>query len=428
MTERKAVIVSGLRTPFVKRQTAFRDLSALDLGKVVCTELMERLDLPPEEIGQVVFGQVIPSVRAPNIAREIVLGTGMPRSIPAHTVSMACITSYQTTVDVVRAVETGAVDCGIAGGAESASNVPVILSEPLQDALNRASAAKSAEGRLKAFQDVRPADLVPKPPPLEEPTTGESMGEACERMAKENEISRAAQDKYAHESHVRTAEAWEEGRYDDDVVPVHVPPAYRETIAQDNTVRWESDLEAYKELEPVFDSAHGTITAGNSSPLTDGASALLIMEEQKAKSLDLPILGRIRSHAFTAVDPSDQLLIGPVFATPIALERAGVTLQDLDLVDMHEAFAAQMLSVLQAFASERFARERMDRSEPIGEVDRDTLNVNGGSISLGHPFAATGARQIMQTLRELERRDGELALCTACAAGGMGAAIVLEAT
>lgn len=427
MGQRNAVIVSGLRTPFAKRQTALRNLSALDLAKLVCTELLERLGLAPEEVGQVVFGRVIPSLRVANIAREIVLGTGMPRNIPAYTVSMACITSYQTTVDLIRAVEEGAVDCGIAGGAESASDVPVGLSQPLQDALNRANTARSAAERMKAFQHVRPADLVPEAPELEEPSTEETMGEACERMAKVNGISRENQDEFAHESHLLAARAWDEGKFAEEVMPVHIPPAYGETLERDNLIRWDSKFEEYAKLEPVFDREHGTLTAGNSSPLTDGASALVIMTEEKAKALGLPVLGRVRSHAFAAVDPADQLLIGPVFATPIALERAGVELQDMDLIDMHEAFSAQMLSVLQAFESERFARERLGRERPLGAVDREKLNVNGGSIALGHPFAATGARQITQTLRELKRRGGELALCTACAAGGLAAALVLEA-
>jgi acetyl-CoA acyltransferase len=264
-------------------------------------------------------------------------------------------------------------------------------------------------------------------PRLEEPFTGETMGEATERMAKENGISRRAQDEFAHRSHVLAAKAWKEGRFADDVIPVHIPPDYGETLEQDNLVRPDSDLAKYADLPPVFDPEHGTITAGNSSPLTDGASALLIMLDEKARALGLPILGYMRSCAFTAVDPADQLLIGPVFAAPLALDRAGVTLEEMDLVDMHQAFSAEVLSVIQKFESTEFARERLGRDRPIGKVDREKLDVNGGSIALGHPFAATGARQIMQTLRELKRRRGALALCTACAAGGMGAAMVLEA-
>ena len=422
----RAAIVAGLRTPFAKQGTDYIDLSALDLGKLVCAELLERTDLDAAEVEQVVYGQVIPSVHAPNIAREIVLGTGMPYDIEAYTVSEACITSYRATVEVVQAIEAGAIACGIAGGAESASVVPVPISRPLQKALLQAGKAKSLSQRVEAFRKVRPADLVPEQPAIAEPSTGETMGEAAERMAKMNDISRQAQDEFAHRSHTLAARGWDEGYFDDEVMAVHVPPDYETTVEQDTLVRPDSALEKYAELPPVFDKEHGTVTAGNSSPLTDGASALLLMNEERARALGLPLLGFIRSYAFTAVDPADQLLIGPAYATPMALDAAGMNLNDLDLLDQHEAFSAQILSVVRALESEQFAREKLGRSEAVGEIDWDRFNVNGGSIAVGHPFAATGARQITQTLRELRRRDGNAALCGACAAGGMAAAMILE--
>jgi acetyl-CoA acyltransferase len=422
---RRAAIVAGLRTPFAKQGTAFKDLSPLRLGQLVCAELLERIELDPAEVDQVVYGRVISSVHAPNIAREIVLGTGMPHDIEAYTISEACITSYRTTIEVVQAIECGAIECGIAGGAESASIIPIPLSRPLQKALLQARKAKSVGGWAEALRQVRPSDLIPQQPDIAEPSTGETMGEAAERMAKINGISRQAQDEFAHRSHQRAARAWKEGHFDDEVMAVHIPTDYTETLNQDNLVRSDSELEKYGRLSPVFDKEHGSITAGNSSPLTDGASALLLMAEEKAKALGLPILGFIRSYAFTAVDPADQLLIGPAYATPMALDAAGMTLADLDLFDQHEAFAAQILSVVQALESKTFAREKLNREQPVGEVDWDTFNINGGSIAVGHPFAATGARQITQTLRALKRRDGEVALCGACAAGGMAAAMVL---
>lgn len=424
-TTPKAVIVAGLRTPFAKQGTAYRNLSALDLGCLVCRELIERLEIDPREIDQLVYGQVIPSLSAPNIAREVVLQSDLPREIEAYTVNRACTTSYQTTVAVARAIEDGAIDCGLSGGAESASDIPLAVSGPLQQALMEAREASGAD-RVKAFAALRPGDLVPEAPALREPSTGETMGEAAERMAKENGISREAQDAYAHRSHRRAAAAWEEGRLDDEVMTVHVPPDYEETLGRDNLVRPDSDLDRYAELDPVFDSDYGSVTAGNSSPLTDGASALVMMSEEKADALGMAPLGRVRSYAFTALDPAGQLLMGPAYATPIALERAGMSLDDVDLIDMHEAFSAQILSVTRAFESKRFAREELGRDDPIGEIDMERFNVNGGSIAMGHPFAATGARQIVQTLRELQRRGGGVALCTACAAGGMGAAMILE--
>lgn len=424
---RRAAIVAGLRTPFAKQSTAYQDLPAQELGKLVCAELLEQVELDPQEIDQIVYGQVIPSVRAPNIAREIGLGIGIPKDVEAYTVSEACITSYRAAVNVAEAIAAGAIDCGLAGGAESASVVPVPISQPLQKALLQASQAKSLLDRLEAFTNLRPGDLIPQAPDIAEPSTGETMGESAERMAKENGISRQAQDEFAHRSHVLAARAWEEGKFDAEVMDVHVPPDYAETLSMDNLVRPDSDPDKYPQLKPVFDKEHGTVTAGNSSPLTDGASALLLMAEEKARALGLPVLGYLNSYAFTAVDPAGQLLIGPAFATPLALERAGLNLDDMDLIDQHEAFAAQILSVVQAWESETFAREQLGRDEPVIEaLDWEAFNVNGGSIALGHPFAATGARQITQTLHELKRRDGELALCGACAAGGMAAAVIVE--
>lgn len=423
---KRVAIVSGLRTPFAKQSTAYREMSALDLGKTVVAELLARTGVDPHEVQQVVYGQVVPSLSAPNIAREIVLLTGMPRDIEAFSVSRACATSYQSTVSVAQAIETGAIDCGIAGGADSASVVPIGVSKKLAAALVDANKARSLKERLAAFSGLSPKDLLPVPPALKEYTTGLTMGESAEKMAKENHISREAQDEVAHRSHARAARAWAEGRFAGEVMEVYATPSY-EAIAKDNLVREGSTLEGYAKLKPAFDKKHGTITAGNSSPLTDGASALLLMREDKAKALGLEPLGYVKSYAFAALDPAGQMLMGPSYATPKALDAAGVTLADMDLIDMHEAFAAQVLSNTQAFESKKFAEEKLGRSEPIGRVDWDKLNVNGGSIAIGHPFAATGARQITQTLRELGRRGGELALCTACAAGGLGAAIVLEA-
>lgn len=424
---KRVAIVAGLRTPFAKQWSAYRELSALDLANIVVAELLQRVELDPKEIQQVVYGQVVPSVEAPNIAREVVLATGMPKNIEAFSVSRACATSYQSAVNVAEAIMAGAIDTGLAGGADSASNVPITVSKRLADALVDAMKARSLGERVQAFAGLRPRDLAPVPPAIKEFSTGLSMGESAEKMAKENHIGREAQDEFAHRSHSRASAAWLEGKFDGEVMQVFVPERFKEAIREDNLVRKDSELEKYAKLKPAFDRKHGTVTAGNSSPLTDGASALLLMREDKAKALGFDVLGFIRSYAFAALDPAGQLLMGPSYATPIALDRAGIKLQDLDLIDMHEAFAAQILSNTQAFESAEWAKRHLGRSEKIGEIDWDKFNVNGGSISIGHPFAATGARQITQTLRELKRRGGNLALCTACAAGGLGAAMVLEA-
>ena len=423
---KRAAIVAGLRTPFQRQGSGFAAQSALELGVLVTNELCARVGLSVNEIDQLVFGQVLPSIEAPNIAREIVLATGLPRSIEAFSVSRACATSYQSTVSAVEAIWAGAAAVVIAGGADSASDVPITVKKPLARALLTASKARSLTERLKAFAHLTPSDLVPVAPAIAEYSTGLSMGESAEKMAKENGITRAAQDAFAHRSHLLAARAWADGRLGGEVMSVFAAPRFDE-VSGDNLVRADSTLEAYAKLRPAFDRKNGTVTAGNSSPLTDGAAALIVMHEDKAKSLGLEPLGFVRSYAFAAVDPRGQLLMGPAHATPLALERAGLELSDMSLVDMHEAFAAQVLSNTQAFESSAFAARELGRSKAIGAIDWDNFNVSGGSIALGHPFAATGARQIHQTLRELRRRKGQFALCTACAAGGLGAALVLEA-
>lgn len=422
---RRVAIVGGLRTPFVKANTVFNDLSALDLGRIVVQELVQRTEIEPSWVDLVVFGQVVPTLTAPSVAREIVLLTGLPRRIEAHTVMRACATSIQSMVTAANEIALGNADVAITGGTESMSDPPLFTSRPLAQALVSASKAKNLPARLKSFQKIKAKDLVPVPPAIAEYTTGMSMGESAEKMAKENGISRREQDEIALASHLNAARAWKQGLFSDEVMHVPVPPRYKDTATTDNIVRDDTSLEALSALKPVFDRKYGTVTAGNASPLTDGAAALLLMSEEKAKALGYEPLGFIRSHAFAATDPGDQLLQGPAYAAPLALDRAGMTLKDIDLVDMHEAFAVQIASNLQALASRAFA-EKLGRKEPVGEVDRSRLNVNGGSIALGHPFAATGARIIHQVLRALKRRGLGTALVTVCAQGGNGAAVVLE--
>jgi acetyl-CoA acyltransferase len=421
----RVAIVAGLRTPFARQATAFREVSALDLGKLVVTEMLARIDLDPTVIQQVVFGQVVPSLEAPNIAREIVLGTPLDRRTEAYSVSRACATSFQAVVNLTESIKAGVIDAGIAGGADSASVVPISVSKRLGAALLDLSKAKTLQHRLSILSRLRLKDLVPNPPAAKEFSTGLTMGEHAEQMARDYGISREAQDAFAHRSHTNAAWAWNQGWLDDEVMHAYVPP-FRDPLTRDNIVRFDSKLEAYAALKPAFDRRHGTITAASSSPLTDGAAAVMVMREDRARALGLEPLGYVRSYAFAALDPRRDMLMGPAYASPIALDRAGVTLQDLTLIDMHEAFAAQVLCNLQAFASDPFAREKLNRTKALGEIDMERFNVLGGSLAFGHPFAATGARMITQTLRELRRRGGGLALTTACAAGGIGAAMVLE--
>ncbi|WP_039058826.1 acetyl-CoA C-acyltransferase FadI [Enterobacter sp. Bisph1] len=422
----RIAIVSGLRTPFARQATVFHGVPAIDLGKMVVGEMLARSEIPPDVIEQLVFGQVVQMPEAPNIAREIVLGTGMSVHTDAYSVSRACATSFQAVANVTESLLAGTIRAGIAGGADSSSVLPIGVSKKLARTLVDANKARSMGQKLQLFSRLRLRDLLPVPPAVAEYSTGLRMGDTAEQMAKTYAISREQQDALAHRSHQLAAQAWTEGKLADEVMTAYAPP-FRDPVEKDNNVRTNSSLADYAKLRPAFDRKHGTVTAANSTPLTDGAAAVILMTESRAKELGLVPLGYLRSYAFTAIGVREDMLLGPAWSTPLALERAGLTLADITLFDMHEAFAAQTLSNLKLMASDRFAREVLGRAQATGEVDESKFNVLGGSIAYGHPFAATGARMITQTLHELRRRGGGFGLVTACAAGGLGAAMVLEA-
>ena len=422
----RVAVIRGVRTPFAKSGTHYARLTALDLGKMAVTELVERTGISPNEVQELIFGNVIPSVKAPNIAREIVLGTGLPKKIPGYSVGKACASANQAITAGADLITRGYADTVIAGGSESLSDVPILFSRNMAEALTGAAKAKSVAARLGAFKKVRLKDLAPETPAIAESTTGLSMGESAEKMAKENHISREAQDKFAAQSHHRAAEATKSGRFKDEVMTVVVPPGYDNVVDTDNLIRADTTLEALAKLRPVFDKKYGTLTAGNSSPLTDGAAAVLLMSEEKAKAMGLKPIGFIRSYAYAATDPFDQLLQGPVFALPVALERAKLTLKDIGVIEMHEAFAAQVLSNIQWMGSKKIAEQKLGRSEPVGDIDPEKINRTGGSIALGHPFGATGARIVTTVCNELQRSGEQYGLVTVCAAGGLGVAMVLE--
>ncbi|MCM2679225.1 acetyl-CoA C-acyltransferase FadI [Echinimonas agarilytica] len=421
----RIAVVSGLRTPFAKQATAFHKIPAVDMGKVVVQELLTRLELSPKEVDLLVFGQVVQMPEAPNIAREIVLGTGMNVATDAYSVSRACATSFQAIANVSESIMAGHSDVGVAGGADSSSVLPIGVSKTLATALVELNKARTLGQRLNIIKRLRLKHLMPVPPAVAEYSTGLSMGQTAEQMAKSHGILREDQDALAHRSHTRAAKAWQDGLLKPEVMTVHTPP-FKSFIEQDNVVRGDSKLESYARLRPAFDRKHGSVTAANSTPLTDGAAAVVLMSESKAKALGYEPLGYIRSYGFSAIDVWEDMLMGPSYATPLALARAGLTLNDLTLIDMHEAFAAQTLANVKMFGSKAFANEKLGLNQAIGDIDMDKFNVNGGSIAYGHPFAATGARMITQTLNELRRRGGGLGLTTACAAGGLGAAMIVE--
>jgi acetyl-CoA acyltransferase len=422
---RRVAVIAGVRTPFTKSGTTFRSLSAQELGKLVVAELVQRTSLEPNDVDTLVFGTVVPSVLAPNIAREVSLLPLLPKGIPAVTVSRACASANQAITDAADQILLAHADVAIAGGAESLSNVPILHARGFADALVAANRAKSIPKRVGALARIRPRDLVPVAPAIAEPSTGETMGQSAEKMAKLNHISREEQDQFALRSHRLAAAGTHDGRLTSEMMAVYVPPKFDTVSTNDNGIRSDTTLEQMQALKPVFDRRYGTVTAGNSSPLTDGAAAVLLMSEEAAQASGYEPLAFIKSYAYAALDPGEQLLMGPVLATPVALDRAGLTLKEIDLVEMHEAFAAQVLSNLQGFESREWA-QRAGYLHPVGEIDRARLNVMGGSIAIGHPFGATGARIMMTLINELRRRGGEFGLMTVCAAGGMGFAMVVE--
>jgi acetyl-CoA acyltransferase len=422
---RRVAIVAGVRTPFARAGTTFKSLSAIDLGKRCVAELIQRTNLDSELVEAIVYGTVVQSVLAPNIAREISLMPMLPKSCQAYTVSRACASANQAITDAADQIVLGHHEVVIAGGAESLSNVPILHSRGMSDKLVALSRAKGPAQQLRIFGSIRPRDFVPITPAIAEPSTGETMGQSAEKMAKINHIAREEQDQFALRSHRLAAVGTEDGRLTAEMVPVWVPPRYEAVLTSDNGIRTDTSIEQLRGLKPVFDKKYGSVTAGNSSPLTDGASAVLLMSEQRARMLGYAPLAYIRSYAYAALDPGEQLLMGPVLAAPVALHRAGLRLRDIDLVEMHEAFAAQVLCNLNGFESREWAA-RAGFSEALGEVDRSRLNVMGGSISIGHPFGATGGRIVITLANELVRRGGQFGLMTVCAAGGLGHAMVIE--
>lgn len=421
----KTAIIAGCRTPFAKAATVLADMTAIDLGKVAVRDALDRSGLKGSAVDHLVYGTVVHDTQAPNIAREVGLAV-LPKTVPAVTVSRACTSANQAITDGAHMIELGHADVVIAGGAESLSRIPITVSEKLSKTLVEASKGKTIGQRIAPFKSVRPKDLIPVQPAIAEPTTGETMGESAERMAKENGIAREDQDAWALRSHRLAAAGTEDGRLTAEIAPVYTPPDYERVVTEDNGIRTDTSQEKLAQLRPVFDRKHGSVTAGNASPLTDGASAVVLMNGDRATAEGIEPLGWIRSWAWTALDPGGQLLQGPAYAAPIALHRAGLSMKDIGLMEMHEAFAAQVLSNLQAFSSREFAREELGRDQAVGHPDLDLINVMGGSLAVGHPFGATGGRLTVTILNEMARRDVQFGLITVCAAGGLGFAMVVE--
>jgi len=411
---RRVAIVAGCRTPFCKAGTDLKDVRAVDLARHAARELIERTNLNPRAVNEVIFGQVVASPLVPNVAREVSLLPQFPKEIPAYTVNRACASSTQSVTAAGDQIAFGHADVILAGGVESLSDVPILVSRRLADILVAASKARTLGARLATFSRIRLRDFIPVSPAIAEPSTGESMGQSAEKMAKENHITREAQDRWALRSHQLAAAATADGRLTAEIAPWFPERAGRVVVTADNGIRTDTSLEQMAKLRPVFDRRYGSVTAANSSPLTDGASAVLLMAEEVARALGYEPLAFLRSYAVAAVDPGWQLLQGPVWAVPKALERAGIQWKDLGLIEMHEAFASQVLSNLQGFAAKGW------------EINEDIINVLGSSIAIGHPFGATGGRLVTTLANEMKRRGVQYGLISVCAQGGMASAVVLE--
>ncbi len=422
---RRAVIVRGARTPFVRAFGDFTKLDTIDLACIAVKGLLAKVGIPYRDIDGVVWGGVILPSASPNVARELALDLQLGAGCEGMTVTRACASGLQAITLAAAAIERGEADVLIAGGSDSTSNAELKMPQKVVHALAPLALGKPTPADvLGALAQLAPfTDIFPRAPRIAERTTGEVMGQSAERMARRNEITREAQDAFAHASHTKAARAIAEGFFDDEIVPVQLPGG--KEVRVDGLVRADTTLEKLARLRPVF-AKDGTLTAGNSSALTDGAGAVLLMSEERARSLGLKPLAAFASWSYVGVDPADQLLIGPAIAVPRALERAGLSLSGVDLVDLHEAFAAQVLSVTRALGSPAFARARLGRDHAVGEIPPEKLNIYGGSLALGHPFGATGARMVTTMANALARTGKRTAVLGICAAGGLGAAAVLE--
>lgn len=422
---KKVVLVEGTRIPFLRSGTGYVDLMSYQLGAMAIKGLMTKSAVDVAEVSQVIMGTVVHNITTPNVAREASLTGGIPHTKPAHTVSQACISANAAIAQAVDLIEQGRADVVVAGGTDSVSDIPIPFRKEMRKKLFAARNIKSFGQMMKFVSSLRPADFKPSVPAIAEFTTGRSMGQDCDLMAARYGIEREAQDEFAVRSHKLAAQAAEQGILSEEITAASFAPSFK-TIEADNTYRGDSSVEKLKKLRPAFDKRNGTLTAANSSFLTDGAAVVLLMSEEKALALGLKPKAVIRNYVFTGQDPDEELLLGPAYATYKILEKEGISISDIDVFEYHEAFAAQILTNLQCIDSDRFAKEKIGASKSLGEIPIDKFNVHGGSLSLGHPFGATGARLLTTAANRLQREDGQLALIAACAAGAHGHAMLLE--
>lgn len=420
---RRVAIIGGKRIPFARSFTNYMGISNQDLMLSAIQPLVEHFDLKNQVLGEVVLGAVIKHSSDWNFSREVALGSGLSADTPAYDVVQACGTSLEATIAVANKIQLGQIECGIAGGVDTNSDLPFVFSRKFNHVMLAASREKTMVGKLKHFLTLRPGDLAPQMPGVVEPRTGLSMGQSCEKMAKDWQIGRQEQDELALASHLNGAKAYNEGFYKDQIVPAH-------GLDRDNNLRPDTSMEKLAKLPPAFDrkSGQGTLTAGNSSALSDGAACVLLASEEWAKERGLPVLAYFTHCETAAVEftKAEGLLMAPAYAVPRMLFKAGVKFQDFDFYEIHEAFAAQVLCTLKAWESDDFCRKRLGISNALGKIDRKKLNINGGSVALGHPFAATGARIVMSLAQMLAQKGSGRGLISICTGGGMGVTAILE--
>ncbi|XP_066157101.1 trifunctional enzyme subunit beta, mitochondrial [Euwallacea fornicatus] len=417
------VLVDGVRTPFLLSGTDYNNLMPHELAKVALRGILQKTGIPKEMVDYVVYGTVIQEVKTSNIAREAALCAGYSDKTPAHTVTMACISSNMAMCTGVGLINSGVYDIIVAGGVEFMSDIPIRHSRKMRSLLLKANKAKTLQQKLGLLASIRPNFFVPDLPAVSEFSSGETMGHSADRLAAAFGASRTEQDEFALRSHTLAKQAQEKG-YFTDLIPVQVPGSNKE-VTKDNGIR-VSTPEQLAKLKPAFIRPHGTVTAANASFITDGASACIITTEAKAKALGLKPKAYLRNFLYVSQDPIDQLLLGPAYGTPQVLDKAGLTMQDIDVFEFHEAFAGQILANFKAMDSEWFAQRYMNRNSKVGAPPLNKFNLWGGSLSIGHPFAATGVRLAMHTANRLVREDGQFGLVAACAAGGQAVAMILE--
>lgn len=423
--ERSPVVVAGCRTPFLRQGTEYRDLMTYDLARIALKGLVDKTSLHPNEIRHVIIGVVLNEPRTSNAAREAVIGSGLPRQVPAHTVTMACISGCQAITQGADLIARGQAEVVVAEGTECLSNIPILVKRPLRRKLMELRKLKTPLDYLRWIGGLRPAHFLPEMPEIAEFSNSLTMGESSDRLSAKWGVTREEQDLYALRSHQLAAKATEEGAFADEILPTAVPPNFT-LVEKDNGIRWDTSLEKLSKLPPAFYYPFGTATAGNSSFLTDGAAAVLLMSKARARAMGYTPLARLVSYTYVGCDPLEELLLGPAYAVPRVLKEAGLELKDMDVLEFHEAFAGQILANLRALASESFGRENLGLSGRVGEVPMDRFNALGGSLSLGHPFGATGVRLLMMCCDRLKRENGTYGLVASCAAGGLGHALLIE--